>query len=383
MFAMCSNGRTYIVDGQNGHDIQAAIDKAFADGGGKVVVPVGKYNVGSIQLKSNVELHLEKGAVLIGSDKEEAYFSFPEEICSIRPEESDKVLIYAFDSQNISITGDGLVDGRGHVFFDTTKFSNGYFAKPQHKRPRMVQFVNCDGVRLEGVCFKDSPCWTMLIRLCQNVNIEGISVTADQRMINNDGIDIDGCRHVRVSNSCFKTGDDCIILRAMKERADQNVVCEDVIVSNCSLDSRCQAVRLGCPSDDVIRNARFNNIQACGNNGIFADFPVRYLDEGDTGQIRLTDIVFDGFYGEFDGSALQIVAEPGVLTKDVSGLVFRNFNVKSQYKMRFIGNPGSEIGSVLLENFNAIVSKSKSPYKVSDCNGLVFKNVVINGEVFP
>ena len=59
------------------------IDKAFENGGGKVVVPAGTYDVGSIQLKSNVELHLEKGALLLDADKSEAYDSFPEEICAI------------------------------------------------------------------------------------------------------------------------------------------------------------------------------------------------------------------------------------------------------------------------------------------------------------
>ena len=89
------------------------IDKAFEKGGGKVVVPAGTYDVGSIQLKSNVELHLEKGALLLDADKSEAYDSFPEEICAIQPERSSKVLVYAYNAENIAITGEGVIEGNG------------------------------------------------------------------------------------------------------------------------------------------------------------------------------------------------------------------------------------------------------------------------------
>lgn len=384
LFVMCSpSGRTYVVKGNTSADIQAAIDKASSSGGGKVVVPAGVYDVGSIQLKSNVELHLEKDALLQGADKSEAYDSFPMEICSIRPEKSSKVLVYAYDSQNIAITGEGVIDGNGLAFFDTTTVVNGYFPKPPVERPRMVQFVNCDGIRLEGTTFKDSPCWTMFIRFCRNIEVKGITITADQRMINNDGIDFDGCSNVRVGDSRFKTCDDCIILRAMKENPDQHVVCEDVIVSDCELNSRCQTVRLGCPSDDTIRNALFRNIKAEGNNGIFADYPTRYLRSDDEGYMDITDIVFENYSGTFDGSAVQIVSQPGVKIRRADAFVFRNFDVKSAGTLNFVGNAGHEIGSVLLENFKAEVLASGEPCVVKGCNGLVFKDVTLNGQAYP
>lgn len=105
------------------------------------------------------------------------------------------------------------------------------------------------------------------------------------QFVNCDGIDFDGCSHVRVSDSHFKTGDDCLIVRAMRKSADQHVVCEDVIVSDCELNSRCQTVHLGSPSDDVIRNVLFKNIKAVGSNGIFADYPTRYLNSDETGSL--------------------------------------------------------------------------------------------------
>ena len=362
-------------------NIQAAIDAAAAAGGGRVTVPQGEHTVGSLHLKSGVELHLEKGAVLVGSVRSEDYDSFPAEVCSIRPENSSKVFVYAYDAEDIAITGEGTIDGRGPAFFDTSEASIqwGCYPKPPVERPRMVQFVRCKNVHLQGVTFQDSPCWTMLIRLCENVDIVGIAITADQKMINNDGIDIDGCRHVRARDSVFKTCDDCLILRAMRERPDEHVVCEDIAVSNCRLNSRCQTIRLGCPSDDTIRNAVFRDIVAEGNNGIFADFPVRYLRPDDEGFMDIGGITVENYRGAFTGSALQIVSEPGVKVRNIDRFVFRNLDVKSAHPLRFIGNRGCEIKSVLLENVSADVSAEGEPCIVAGCNGLEFRGVTLNG----
>lgn len=378
--ASCSRTTTCRVKGYSGNDIQTAIDRVHAKGGGVVIVPEGHYDVGSIQLKSNVELHLEKGAYLLGGSRSEDYYSFPEEICRIRPEGSSKVLLYAYDASDISITGEGTIDGQGPAFFDTAKEKNGYYPKPPVERPRMVQFVRCEDVRINGVTFKDSPCWTMLLRLCKDIKIEGISIEADQKMINNDGIDFDGCSHARVKDSRFKTCDDCIVLRAIREYPSQKVVCEDIVVENCRLDSRCQTIRLGCPSDDTIHDAYFTGIEASGNNGIFADFPTRYLSSGDEGYMDLHDIVFDGYRGSFTGSALQVVSQPGVKPRRVDGLVFRNFDVVSKHSIRFIGNPGYEIGSVTLEDFKAEIEAAGDPIIVSGCNHLNLDRVSVNGQ---
>ena len=374
----CASGNTYLV--HEAGDIQKLIDTASENGGGKVVVPEGAYETGSIQLKSNVELHLERGAILLGATLSEAYASFPDSVCSIKPENSSKVLVYAYNAENIALTGKGMIDGRGPEFFDTTDVKRAYYPKPPVERPRMVQLFNCKGIRIEEVTFKDSPCWTMFIRSCENIDVKGITVTADQKMINNDGIDFDGCRHVRVSDSNFKTCDDCLILRAMREYPEQHIVCEDVVVRNCHLNSRCQTVRLGCPSDDTIRDARFENITAEGYNGIFADYPVRYLRPDDEGYMDITDITFRNYSGEFTNSALQIVSQPGVKPRRVDGLKFIDFNVVSAMPLRFIGNEGHEVGSVLLENFVAKVLESGEPCIVKGCKGLEYKNVVLNGE---
>lgn len=339
-----------IVEGSDGTAIQTAVDRANAAGGGRVIVKAGVYNCASIRLYSNIDLHLESGTVILGSTNYLDYFDFPQNVCAVRPEDSGRVFIYAYDAENVAITGHGMIDGQGPSFFDQTKYSGSFWSKPPIPRPRMVQFVNCRGVKLEGVTFKDSPGWTMLIRLCENVFVSGITVTGNQRMINNDGIDFDGCRHVKCVHSKFKTGDDCLIVRAMREWNEQNVICEDVEFAYLDLDSTCQTIRLGCPSDDTIRNVHAHHIKANGNNGIFGDYPPRYVRPADEGFMDIHDILIEDYEGEFKGSAAQIIVGDGVRIRSVRDIMFRNLNVKSAHPFNFITNKSSEMKDVTLEN---------------------------------
>ncbi len=370
----------WTVDG-DGAAIQKAIDAAAAAGGGRVVVTPGVHKSGTLVLKSHVNLHLAEGAVILGGTRVEDYADFPRRVCAVSPESSYKVFLQAWDAEDIAVTGKGVIDGQGPAFYPV-KSARGHWPKPKTKRPIMVQFVRCRGVRLEGVTFKDSPCWTMFIRLCTNIAVDGITVVGDQRMINNDGIDFDSCKHVRVGNSNFKTGDDCLILRAMRELPEEKVVCEDVVVSNCVLNSTCQTIRMGCSSDDVIRNARFLNIKGSGNNGIFFDYPARYLRPYDEGYMDISNIVFDGYEGALAGSAIQIVAEPGVKIRGVRNVAFRNFKVKSRHPFRFIGNADSVLSNITLENVTAEIPNGKT-YSAAATEPLTFRNCTFNGAKEP
>ena len=343
-----------------GAAIQTAIDKVAAAGGGRVIVPAGVYPSGSIRLRSRVDLHLEKGAVVRGGAKSEDYFSFPEEICSIKPEKSAKVFLYAWDAEDFAITGEGQLDGQGLAFFDTSSLKLGgrFFAKPPVERPRMVQLVRCRNFRFEGVTFWNSPCWTMLIRQCADIVFEGIHVMADLRIINSDGVDFDTCRHVRVRNCTFRTGDDCFAIRAIRDvGSTAPAVTEDIVVEDCTLCSACQTVRMGCPSDDEIKDVTFRNIRATGYNGINFDYPARYLRRGDDGFMSIHDIVFENVTGEFQGQALRICTEPGVKIRGVRDVTFRNLNVTSARPTEFRGNVYSKIERI---RFDKVVINGKA-----------------------
>lgn len=338
---------------RTGEAIQRTIDVLAKNGGGKVVVPPGTYPITNIRLRSGIELHLEKGAVLSGPTDPSNCVRFPRN-GSVTMVNMGVGLIQAWNERDVAITGEGAIDANGAAYFDTSAVNlwGAFFHPRKGARPEMIQLCRCTNVCMRGVSFLNSPCWTMRIRLCENIDIDGIKVINDLRFINADGIDFDACRHVRMRNSRFLTGDDSVVLLATREPDSREpTILEDVIVENCDLESACQTIRVGCPSEDTVRNVAFRNIRAKGLNGINFDYPVRYLSAADKGYVNVHDIVFDGYSGEFSGCALQIAVEAGVEIRGVRDVLFKDFNVKSVKPLRFIGNSHSKLERLKRVNF--------------------------------
>ena len=171
--------------------IQAKIDAAAANGGGRVTVGKGVHPCRTLYLKSGVELHLEEGAVILGGTKPEDYddampldqvYTYSNAVPATI---TRKAFIFAQDAHGIAITGKGVIDNSGTAFFD-----HRTWAKPTHLlRPRTVIFLRCRDIRFEDTTFKDSPLWTMWLRFCENITVSRIRIEDEQRMINSDGID--------------------------------------------------------------------------------------------------------------------------------------------------------------------------------------------------
>lgn len=337
----------FTVSERTGDAIQRAIDAASAAGGGRVVLPSGEYRSGSLSLRSGVDLHLERGAVIWGPSNGWEYALSPD--CRRRPG-----FIQACEAEDIAITGEGEIAIDASAFFDCSSADLwGQFFHPyQGPRPEMLQLHRCRRIRLEGVTFRDSPLWTMHLRLCDDIVFEGVKVLSDLRYINSDGVDFDGCRRVTVRNSKFVTGDDCIVLRAVVDPGmAEHVITEDVLVENCDLESACQTIRIGCPSDDVIRNAVFRNIRARGRNGIFIDNPLEYLSETDEGRLDVRNIRFEGFTGEFYECAIRVHVAPGIDLVGIRDVLFSGFDVKTANPPVFGGNARSPVTGIRREGF--------------------------------
>ena len=325
-------GATGDVRRQETERIQREIDRVSEGGGGRVVIEKGIHPCGTLYLKNGVDLHLEEGAVLSGGSRSEDYEdAIPlREIYSYVDSQTDtmtrKAFVYAENATNIAITGKGMINGCGQQFFDQKTW-----AKPTHlHRPRMVMFLKCRGIRFEDTTFKDSPLWAMWLRRCDDIVMSRIRIDADQRMINTDGIDIDACRRVRVGDSFFSTGDDCLVLRAIFHKGDTaEAVTEDVVVSNCCLSTTCQGVRIACPSDRVIRNAVFRDMTFTGRNAIFADQQRWYLEAGNTGNITTSNILFENWKIDCWGHPVILAVEKDINLRDFGGFTFRNIEVKS------------------------------------------------------
>lgn len=357
---------------KNGCGVQEAIDAAAAAGGGRVVLESGVYPCGTLYLKSHVELYLEPGAKLQGSSHSEDYDDvYDSSFDSVAPENSRKVLLAAVGCRDIAITGFGEINGAGPEFYDRNVPEGSFFSKPQHPRPRMVQFSGCRNIRIEGVSFVDSPGWTFWLLGCEDVRISGIRVEGCQQMINNDGIDIDDCRRVTVSDSFFRTGDDCLVLRAIRKTPEHHAICSEVVVTNCVLDSRCQAIRIGCPSDDTICDCTFSNLVVKGaGNGIHINNPKRYLSPGCGGYLYLDRILFSGITMECGGVPIWINVEEGVKLRHLGGITFSNLQINAAESCRLEGCPETWIEHIRFHDVVG-VSRSSETFLARWCRGLV------------
>ncbi len=219
--------------------IQKAIDTCARSGGGTVYFPAGNYLSGTITLKSNVTLHLSAGATIWGSRN----------IGDYKPLN----LIYAEDAVNITIEGEGTINGNGDAYWEPN-----FKAKPERPSP-LIELVRCRNIRIRDVHILNTPGWGIHPVDCDGVSIRGISMITDMRGPNTDGIDPDSSRNVTISDCRIESGDDAICLKTHSGRA-----CENVTVTNCVLTSDDSAIKFGTASHGDFRNCTFSNCAISG-----------------------------------------------------------------------------------------------------------------------
>ena len=243
--------------------IQSAIDKAVKKGGGTVVIPKGEFLTGTIQLASNIELHLDEGAILRGSTNPDHYYRL----------QRKKALIITENAEQVSITGMGEIDGQGadlalyldSLFYVGQLDSNLYnirLKRPKWSvRPQMIEFFNCSHVLVSGVTIKNGSSWVQRYELCNQLRIDSIKVESDTYW-NNDGIDIVDCQNVVISNCDINASDDGICIKSHFANQGNGVVyCENIQVLNCKVRSSASAIKLGTNSYGGFKNIVIKNIQ--------------------------------------------------------------------------------------------------------------------------
>lgn len=262
-------------------------------GGGTVLVPAGDYFVkGPIHLKSNVNLHLEEGATLRFSTTPADYLP----IVLTRWEGVEcynySPLVYAYDQENIAITGKGTLDGQASndnwwTWASSTKYGwsegmpgqAGPESRPKlyswntnelpvaerklgagaYLRPNFLQPYNCRNVLIEGVTFKNSPMWVMNPVLCENVTIQDVKVISHGP--NSDGCDPESCRNVLIKGCYFDTGDDCIALKSGRNQDGRRIgrPIENVVIQDCEMKDGHGGVVIGSEVSGGARNIYAEN----------------------------------------------------------------------------------------------------------------------------
>lgn len=298
--------------------IQKAIDACAEAGGGTVLLTAGVYRCGTIVFKSNVILYLDAGAKILGSDDLADYSEDVQMFVDAVGHKRGRCLIYANNVKQIGITGTGVIDGNGEAFLDSD---------PRYKeRPFLLRMVDCQGVHVETVSLTNSAAWVSHYLQCSHIRISGVTIQSRVNE-NNDGIDIDSCQDVRISDCSIDTGDDSICLKTTTSRP-----CRNIVVSNCVISSGCGAIKLGTESVGDMNNIVVSNC------AIY-----------ETGMCGIKII-------SMDGSVIENVVMSNITMYNVTGPIFiRLGNRGRTYFDTDSQRPAGKIKNVSVSNIEALV----------------------------
>ncbi len=242
--------------------IQSTIDLCSKDGGGTVIVPPGTYMTGTLYLKDNVILNLNPGSELRAIPDLDA---FPIKVPGT-PSNFNiffrRAFIYAENVKNIGITGQGTINGQGQA--DAFKQTTWKIPDRYQNRPGLIRFVNCDNIKIENIKLINSAFWTLHLMASSDIVIHGISIISRTANYNNDGIDIDGCENVRISNCYINSLDDAISIKATGNHPSKRIM-----INNCLLSSHSNAIRVGAENFAGFEDVQFSNCHIFNSsNGI-------------------------------------------------------------------------------------------------------------------
>jgi Glycosyl hydrolases family 28 len=267
--------------------IQAAIDRC-GQGGGTVVVPPGEYVTGTLRMRSHVQLHLEAGARLLGSQNAADY---PVGVSrwegKVKP--SHTALIAGEELTNVAITGRGVIDGRGQYWWDL--FNGG---RLEHQRPKLLRLVNCRDVLIDGITCENASFWTLNPTACNNLTISRVTVRNPPDSPNTDGINPDSCSNVHISDCHIDVGDDCVAIKSGCEDDGRRELlpCENITVTNCTMLRGHGGVVIGSETSGGVRNVAISN---CVFNG--TDRGIRVKSRRGRGgvveDVRVDNVVMD------------------------------------------------------------------------------------------
>lgn len=379
--------------------IQAAIDCCSNQGGGRVVLAAGRYfSRGPIVMKSNVDLHLAEGSVLIFSADERDYLPViltrweGTEVFNYSP------LIYARNVQNIAITGRGTINGQGSKNFATWKprqkadqqnlRKQGREGTPLHERlygeghwlrPAMLELVSCSEILIEGIKFVDAPFWTIHPVFCNNVTVRG--VTVDSTNLNNDGCDPESCRNVLIEDCYFHTGDDAIAIKSGRDndawRTGQPT--ENVIIRRCTFDTEINGLCIGSEISGGVRNVFAEDIRIVrASHGLYFK---SNLDRGGYIEgIRIRRITVD----RIDRALVKFEPDYKSESKENHPTRFRDFVIERVHAHDVHGI-GLDIGGFeQMPVRNVAISEltidhADTPVRIRNTENLQLKKVSING----
>lgn len=405
-------GAKSVADHNNREAINNAIVECSKNGGGRVVVPAGEWLTGAITLRSNVNLYISKGATLKFSMDPKAYLPVVHtrwegmELMHLSP------FIYAYQQENIAITGEGTLDGQGRSFFwkwhgnpayggDPAKLSQKaararlyemmdnnvpveqrvFGGAEDYLRPQFIQPYKCKNVLIEGVTIVDSPMWEVHPVLCENVIVRKLHIASHGP--NNDGCDPESCKDVLIEDCFFDTGDDCIAIKSGRNNDGRriNVPTENIIIRNCTMRDGHGGITVGSEISGGVRNVfaignkldspdLWTAIRVKNNASRGGKLENFYYKNNTVGQVGRSVVEIDFNYEE---------GAKGTYKPEMNGLFIDGLTCTSGNRaVDLQGFENAPINNVVLRNIS--FGKMKNDSIIKNVNGLKLDNVTIDGK---
>jgi len=400
-----------------------AIAALSEQGGGKLNVPPGFWLTGPIQLRSHINLHLERGALIQFSRDRTLY---PIVGLDVQGEKETVTTspIFGQNLEAVAITGEGIIDGGGDAWREVkkSKLSEGEWKalvksggvvnetgdlwwlsevarSGETMRPRMLRLIGCKKVLLAGVTFQDPPGWTMNPQLSEDVSILNVTVHNSPAAQNSDALDLESCRRAVIRDCTFDAGDDGICIKSGKDAVGRRIGAptEDVLVEGCTVYHAHGGFTIGSEMSGGVRNMLVTNCTFIGSD-IGLRFKSRRGRGGVVENIHITDIRMAGIIGaaisfslNYGGKAsakeADAAADAKVLPVTEETPEFRDFHIENvicrgaQTAMVLEGLPEMPLRDIALKNVSIT---SQQGVSVTDANHISFENVRVEnttGEV--
>lgn len=395
--------------------IKKAINKAANEGGGTIYFPAGTYLTGPIHLKSNITVDIEAGALISFSTNFDDYLPY----VKVRYEgifmETFQPLFYAVDAENITIKGEGTIDGNGKAWWtaimdviidvrengkvsEANKYQQQWvdqnpdlveskYGRNQFFRPPFIQFLECNNIAIKDITIKNSPFWTINPVGCDDVLISGLTIQNPDDGYNTDGINPSSCSNVRISDCFISVGDDCITIKSGRDKfgRDYGKPCENITVTNCVMLAGHGGVVIGSEMSGGVKNVTISNCvfdgtdngirlkSARGRGGVVENIQVSNIVMRD---IKRIGFIFNLFYDK--GTSVEPVTERTPIFRNIHINNVTGVNMKQAGALTGIEEmPVDEI------SFSNIHMKSDKGFIAITGNNLHFSNVDISAKNGP
>jgi len=400
----------------NSEAIKNTIAACSEAGGGKVIIPKGKFLTGPIHLKSNVNLHLEEGAEVLFTKEKSAYLPVVHtsyegvELMNYSP------LIYAYKQKNIAVTGIGTFNGQadntnwwpwsgsgsyGHkegtpqqrdsinlprlrkMNEEQTPVSERIFGDGYHLRPTFFEPFECENILVKGVTFINAPFWVMHPIKSTNITVDGVTVKSHGP--NNDGCNPEYSKNVHITNCLFDTGDDCIAIKSGRNNDGRrvNIPSENIVVENCEMKDGHGGVVMGSEISAGVRNVYVRNCKMDSPN---LDRAIRiktntlrggfvenvFVKNIQVGEVKEAVLKINTYYAIYDN-------QEGEFIPTIKNIHLEDVQVEKggKYGILIKGREESPVQNVTIKNVT--IKEAETPFLIENSEPVKYINTTING----